>query len=158
MSVYSTLQTDLITALKSKAEVRVSTLRGLKAAIQKQSIDSKSSPDDDQRAFVALKQEAKKHEDSIAAYSSAGRQDLVAQEVAELEIIKQYLPAAMTEAEVQAVVKQVMAAQFGDIGSTNADKNFGAVMKAVIAACEGRADGKLVSALVKTALSAWHSI
>lgn len=145
MSVLATIQSDLITALKHKATVEVSALRSLKAAIQKDIIDHKSSADDDQRAFALLKQEAKKREDSIAAYSAANRSDLADIEMAELAIIKKYLPEQLSEAAIQQLVDQVVQA--------SADKNFGLVMKQVMQHSGGRADGKIVSTLVKKALA-----
>ncbi len=150
MSVFSTIQTALISAMKSKAEVEGSTLRGLKAAIQKDAIDSKSSPDDDQRAFVVLKQEAKKRLDSVQAYRAAGRNDLADQEQAEWELIKQYLPAQLSEAEVKAVVDQVVQASIKNNGE---DKNFGLLMKQVMQQLDGKADGKVVSTILKQALT-----
>lgn len=132
--------------MKSKAEVKVSTLRGLKAALQKDAIDNKSSADDDQRAFVVLKQEAKKRQDSVQAYRAAVRNDLADQEQAEWELIKHYLPAQLSEAEVKAVVEQVLAA--------NADnKNFGLLMKQVMQQLDGKADGKVVSTILKQVLT-----
>ncbi|MBI4407224.1 MAG: GatB/YqeY domain-containing protein [Candidatus Kerfeldbacteria bacterium] len=146
MSVFATIQTDMISAMKSKVEIEVSTLRGLKAAIQKDAIDSKGSPDDDQRAFVVLKQEAKKRQDSVQAYRAAGRNDLADQEQAEWELIKHYLPAQLSEAEVKIVVDQVVQAN-GD------NKNFGLLMKQVMQQLDGQADGKVVSTLLKQALT-----
>lgn len=150
MSVFATIQTDLISAMKSKAEVKVSTLRGLKAALQKDAIDNKSSADDDQRAFVVLKQEAKKRQDSVQAYRAAGRNDLADQEQAEWELIKQYLPAQLSEAEVKVVVDQVVQGA-GD------NKNFGLLMKQVMQQLDGKADGKVVSTVLKQALVVWIS-
>ncbi len=135
----------MISALKNKDSVKVSTLRGMKSAIQKDIIDNKGSSDDDQRAFVILKQEAKKREDSITAYAAAGRQDLADQETAELEIIRYYLPAQMSEADLTALIVPLVEA--------SADKNFGALMKQAMQAANGQADGKLVSAVLKKLLA-----
>lgn len=145
MSVFSTIQTDMISALKNKDSVKVSTLRGMKSAIQKDIIDNKGSSDDDQRAFVILKQEAKKREDSVSAYAAAGRQDLADQETVELAIIRQYLPAQMSEAAVTAILQPLVAA--------STDKNFGALMKEAMQAVNGQADGKVVSAVLKQLLA-----
>lgn len=150
MSVFATIQTAMISAMKSKAEVEVSTLRGLKAALQKDAIDSQSSPADDQRAFVVLKQEAKKRLDSVQAYRAAGRNDLADQEQAEWELIKQYLPAQLSAAEVKAVVDQVVQASIKNDGD---NKNFGLLMKQVMQQLDGKADGKVVSTMLKQALT-----
>lgn len=145
MSVYTQIQADMITALKSKDQVKVSTLRGMKSAIQKDQIDNKSSSDDDQRAFVILKQEAKRREDSIQAYTTGGRKDLADQEAAELEIIRQYLPAQLSEADVKAALAPLVA--------NATDKNFGLLMKQAMQAVNGQADGKVVSAVLKQLLA-----
>lgn len=145
MSVYATIQRDMVTALKNKASLEVSTLRGLKAAIQKGAIDSKSSPDDDQRAFVVIKQEGKKREDSITAYASAGRTDLADKETAELQIIKKYQPVQLSEAEVKVVIQPLV--------ENATDKNFGSLMKQAMQELQGKADGKVVSTVLKQLLA-----
>ena len=150
MSVFATIHTELISAMKSKAGVKVSTLRGLKAALQKDAIDSKGSSDDDQRAFVVLKQEAKKRQDSVTAYRAAGRNDLADQEQVEWELIKQYLPAQLSENEVKTVVDQVVQASIKNDGD---NKNFGLLMKQVMQQLDGKADGKVVSTILKQALT-----
>jgi uncharacterized protein YqeY len=141
MSVNAQIQTDLVSALKNKDEVRVSTLRGMKSAIQKDLIDNKGSSDDDQRAFVVLKQEAKKRDDAIQAYRSAGRADLADKEAAELTIIQAYLPAQLSEADVKTALQPLVAA--------STDKNFGALMKQAMQQLNGQADGKIVSSVLK---------
>jgi uncharacterized protein YqeY len=145
MSVFAQIQTDMITALKSKDPVKVSTLRGIKSAIQKDLIDNKGSSDDDQRAFVILKQEAKRREDSIQAYQAGGRQDLADKEVVELEIIRNYLPAQLSEADVKAALQPLVAAA--------TDQNFGLLMKQAMQLLNGQADGKIVSAVLKQLLA-----
>ncbi|EKD78859.1 MAG: hypothetical protein ACD_41C00245G0003, partial [uncultured bacterium] len=145
MSVFATIQRDMVTALKSKATLEVSTLRGLKAAIQKAAIDNKSPVDDDQRAFVVLKQEAKKREDAISAYTAAGRMDLAEKEQAELKTIGQYLPVQLSESEVKAVVQPLV--------EQAADKNFGSLMKQAMQQLQGKADGKVVSTVLKQLLA-----
>ena len=145
MSVFQTLQTDMVTALKHKDAVKVATLRGLKAAIQKYAIDNKGPVDDDQRAFIVLRQEAKKREDSIASYTAASRSDLADQEKTELEIIKTYLPAQLSEADVRTALEQLVA--------NSVDKQFGALMKQAVQQFDGRADGKLVSTILKSLLA-----
>lgn len=145
MSVFATIQQDMVAALKQKATLEVSTLRGLKAAIQKAAIDSKSPIDDDQRAFIVLKQEAKKREDSVTAYAAAGRTDLADQESAELAVIKKYLPEQLSEAEVKAALQPIVAAA--------TDKNFGGLMKQAMQAVQGKADGKVVSTVLKQLLA-----
>lgn len=141
MSVFAQIQTDLISSLKNKDEVRVSTLRGIKSAIQKDLIDNKGSSDDDQRAFVVLKQEAKKRDDAIQAYRSAGRTDLADKEASELTIIQNYLPAQLSEAEVKTALQPLVAA--------SVDQNFGMLMKQAMQQLNGQADGKVVSSVLK---------
>lgn len=145
MSVFARIQTDLIAALKRKDETVLSTLRTLKAAMQKVMIDTKTSPDDDAATIAVLKQEAKKREDSMQTYRQGGREDLATKEQAELAVIQQYLPAQLSDDAVRTGLQEVIAA---------ADtKDFGALMKQAMQHFHGQADGKQVSAILKQLLS-----
>lgn len=141
MSVHSTIQQDLVTALKAKDEVSVMTLRGLKAALQKTAIDSKGSTDDDQRALTVLKQEIKKRQDAIQAYQGGGRADLAAKEQAELVVLERYQPTQLSADAIRA--------QLQNLVSASADKNFGLLMKQAMEQFGGAADGKTVSTILK---------
>ena len=96
-----------------------------------------------------MKQEAKRREDSIQAYQAGGRQDLADKEAAELAIIRQYLPAQLSEAEVMTALEPLVAAA----KENNTDKNFGALMKQAMQQLNGQADGKVVSTVLKQLLA-----
>lgn len=145
MSVFEQIQTDLIAALKAKDEASLSTLRTLKAAIQKTAIDSKGSTADKQLVLRVLKQEAKKREDSIQAYRQGGREDLASKEQAEFAMIQKFLPAQLSDAAVRAELQPLVVAA--------SNKDFGALMKQAMQQFQGRADGKQVATILKELLA-----
>lgn len=145
MSLRQTLQQDLTTALKAKDQIRVSTIRGLKAAIDKAAIDSKGSVDDDQRSFAMVKQEIKKRQDASAAYRQAGRSDLLDKEQAELKVLQSYQPAQLTLAELTTMIATA--------ASQAPQAAFGPIMKQVMQQAQGRADGKQVQTAVQDYLA-----
>jgi hypothetical protein len=101
----------------------------------------------DEEARAAISSEAKKRKDSISSFEKGGRQDLADQEKQELEILKKYLPEDLTEEEIRAIVKEA-------IVKTNAigPESLGIIMKEVTPKTKGRADGLLVSQIVKQEL------
>ncbi len=143
MAKTDVITADLVQAMKAKDSLKVSTLRTLVAAIKNAQI-AKRGVLTDQEAEAVLAKEAKKRTEAIELYQKAKRQELVDKETAELKLIKTYLPQAMSEAEVKALVDEVL--------KTAEDKNFGSVMKAVMQKAQGKADGKMVAELVKNAL------
>jgi len=145
MSVFATIQSDMVAAMKAKDELKLSAIRGLKAAIQKTIIDSKGDSQDDALAFAVLKQEAKKREDAITTYTQGGRTDLASKEQAELAIIKQYLPAQLSDDAVREQLKPIVAAA--------PSKDFGPLMKQAMQALQNQADGKQVSTILKELLA-----
>ncbi|EKD75891.1 MAG: hypothetical protein ACD_43C00282G0004 [uncultured bacterium] len=145
MSVFATIQSDLVAAMKAKDELKLSAVRGLKAALQKTIIDSKGSADDDALAITVLKQEAKKRADSITTYTQGGRADLANKEQAELEIIKQYLPAQLSDTAVREQLKPLV------VGATT--KDFGQLMKQAMLQLQNQADGKQVAIILKELLT-----
>ena len=153
MSVFATIHTELISAMKSKAGVKVSTLRGLKAALQKDAIDSKGSSDDDQRAFVVLKQEAKKRQDSVTAYRAAGRND---------QLIKISRGNWSNSICRHSYRKMKENRRWSGCASQHQKRwrqqNFGLLMKQVMQQLDGKADGKVVSTILKQALTVWTVI
>jgi uncharacterized protein YqeY len=134
---------DLVLAMKAKDSLKVLTLRMLVAALKNSQI-AKGGALTDQEAEAVLAKEAKKRQEAIELYQRGNRPELVDKETAELNLIKSYLPEALSEAEVKAIVAEVL--------SSATDKNFGNVMKAVMAKTQGKADGKMVAKLVQEAL------
>jgi len=137
----------MIAAMKAKDEDRLRIIRLLRGNIRKAEIDSRKDYTDDDVIGI-LMSAAKQHQDSIQAYRNGGRTDLVAQEEAELTVIREYLPQAMSAGELEAVVMEVISAT----GATTI-KDLGKVMGAVMAKVKGRADGAQVQAMVRSKLS-----
>lgn len=140
------LQSDSIEALKTGNKQKLSVLRMLVSEVKNSQIDiiaaGKELTDDD--VLKVLAKELKKRKDSIEAYNKAGRSDLSEVEESEAKIISEYLPQQMSETDVEAIVSEVISG-----GATD----FGSVMKGAMAKIAGRADGKLVSEVVKRLLS-----
>jgi uncharacterized protein len=138
---------DLTASMKAQDAARTSTLRMVKAAMMNRRIEKGSDLDDDDMMKL-LRSLVKQRHDSVEQYEKAGRQDLVAKETAEIDIIEAYLPKPASEAEIQ----QAVAAAIAETGASSM-KDMGKVMKATQAALAGKnADGKLVSEVVKAKL------
>ncbi len=146
MGLRETIDTDTKHALKSGAKEKVSTLRMLNAAIKNKQID-KRRPLTDEEVVETVRSLIKQRRDSIEQFAKGGRQDLVEKETAEITVLEVYLPQQLSRDELEAIVRDAIK-QTGAQGA----KDLGKVMKAVIPAVGGRADGKLISELVKNAL------
>ncbi len=143
MSLQDTLNTHLKEAMKQKYQVKLGTLRLLKSALQNKAIELKVDSLDDEIILTVIRKELKKRQDSIESYESAGRQELADKEKEEADILSEYLPAMMSEDDVSVLVDKVI---------SGGEKNFGLIMKTVMADSQGQADGKLVQQLVKKKL------
>jgi len=149
MTLRENLDADFKAALKEKNELKLSVVRMVKAALMNAEISSGGKGSfDDAKIFDIIRKEAKKRNDSIAAYLLGGRTDLAEKEKQELAILQNYLPQAMAEEEVKALIQKTIA----DLGASS-NANFGKVMKEAVARAEGRADGKIISRIVKDLLS-----
>lgn len=148
----SRLQSDLTAAMKARDEVATSTIRMLRAAIMNAQVagDTAIELDDDQ-AIAVLQAEAKKRQEAAQVYADAGRTEQAAKERAELEIIERYLPAALSDAELEAIVDEEIAAA----AATGAagGKAMGLVIKGVRERAGAAADGGRIAALVKSKLT-----
>jgi uncharacterized protein len=151
MSLKDLITEDMKTAMRAKAADRLSTIRMLLAAIKQREVDERIVLDD--AAIVAIVDKTiKQRKDSIAAFQSAGRTDLVDKETAELAVLQAYLPARLSADEVSAEVAAIvteLAAELGQVGPGD----MGKVMAAVKAKLAGKADMGALSAAVKAALS-----
>ena len=147
MSLTDQLQDDMKTAMRDGDAERRDTLRMVIAAAQNAAKD-KREPLTDEETTAVITREVKKRRESIKAYQDAGRDDLAAQEQREVDILSPYLPEQMSEAEVQALVVEAVAAT-----GAASQKDMGRVMGALMPKVKGRADGKLVSALVDQELA-----
>ena len=145
MSLLTTIDADLKSAMLSHNQALVDLLRLLKSALKNEMINLIKQDLTDEESLKVIKREAKKREDSIAIFTTGHRPDLVEKEQAELELIKKYLPAEMSEAELRKIIESVLA--------ETTDRQFGLLMKSVMAKTHGTADGAVVSRLVKELLS-----
>jgi uncharacterized protein YqeY len=136
----------MVAAMRSRDELRLSTLRMVKAAIKNKEVD-KRAPLDDKEVQQILSTLIKQRRDSIEAFTKGGRQELADKEAAEIKLIEDYLPKAMGEEQIAEAVKATIA----EMGSPTM-KDMGTVMKNVMAklqATGARVEGKTVSELVK---------
>ena len=147
MALKDQLDADLKSAMRDKDTVKLSVVRMLKSAVKYREIEL-MKPLDDGGVLQVIASEIKRHKDSVEQYRAGNRQDLVAKEEAEIAVLVAWLPAQLSEAEVKAKVEAAVAA----VGAKG-PKDMGAVMKALLPEIQGRADGKLVSELVKARLS-----
>jgi uncharacterized protein YqeY len=151
VSLKDQLQLDLTSAMKARNEVALSTLRMLRAAILNAEVAGTTPVAlDDEAVQAILKSEAKKRHESAELYEGAGRTELASKERAELEIINQYLPAAMNDEELVGLVDAEVAAA-ASAGVTG-PKAMGQVVKAVRDRAGSSADGARIAALVKERL------
>jgi uncharacterized protein YqeY len=142
------IQKDIVSAMKSKDEQRLSVLRMVKAAMQLKEVE-KMRKLDDSESIQLLQTLVKQRKESIEQFGKGGRQDLVDKETSELKILESYLPAGASEAEMDAAITQAIAST----GATSV-KQMGAVVKAAKDALAGKAvDGKALSDLVRARLS-----
>ena len=144
----SKLMSDMKSSMKSGDKQRLGVIRLMLAAIKQIEVDERIEPDDT-RILAVLDKMAKQRRESISHYSDAGRDDLVAVEQAEIDIIQEYLPEALSEAEINDLVEQSIAAT----GATTI-KDMGKLMAALKPQLQGRADMGKVSQLIKSRLSA----
>lgn len=144
MALKATIQADLTTALKSRDDLKLQTLRLLSSAIHNEEIATgKELPDSE--IFVIVKREIKKRKEAIESYKSAGRNETADKEAAEAKILETYLPTQMSEAEITVLVDEVLAtAPAGNVGQI-----IGMVMKRT----GGNADGNLVAKIVNQKLA-----
>lgn len=147
-SLIERLEEDYKAALRAGQKERVATLRLLKAAIINK-VKEKGEELEDDGVLDVLAAAAKQRKESVQAFQEGGRDDLSAKEQRELEIIQEYLPEALSEEAIASRVEDVIA----ELGATS-PKDTGKVMKVLMAEMKGRADGGLVSQLVKERLSA----
>lgn len=140
------IDADFKQAMRDKNEIVVSSLRNLKSEIQNVEIDKRKELTEDEVISVIGKK-VKQHRDSIRQFTDGGRLDLVETEQKQMAVLEKYLPAQMPEAELKQIVQAVKAEL------SPAPSDFGKVMKEVMNRVKGKADGQLVSKIVKEELS-----
>jgi uncharacterized protein YqeY len=141
MTLYETLQADLKAAMLKKDDLTRDTLRLLIAGVKKHELEGGKEITEELVQSV-IQSAAKTRQESIDQFGKAGREDLVAKERAELEVVRRYLPKQLNEDETRALVQRTIA----ELKATS-KKDIGVVMKAVMAKHKGAVDGKLVQKL-----------
>ena len=146
MTLVEKINSDLISAMKNKDEVRLNVLRMLKSELKYKAIDTGQDLSDEE-AIAVLSSAAKKRKEANDEFRRGGRDDLAEQEMAESEIITEYLPEQLSEDELKKLVEKAVA-------ETGAETmtDLGAVMKALMPQIRGRADGKSVNIAVRSIL------
>ena len=142
MSVIEQVRQDINSAVKASERQRATALRMVLSELQKA---AKEGADDE---VAVLRRERKRRLEAAAQFRDAGRTELADQEQSEAELIDTYLPAELSDDQLDAIIAQAVA----ETGAKDA-KDMGQVMKVAMAAVAGRADGKRVSARVRDALS-----
>lgn len=141
------LKSEVIAAMKAKDKGRLGVLRMLQAAVKQVEVDERRELEDADVMRI-LGSYARKVKDQIASYGDGGREELKAAAEAELVIVAEFLPAELSDAELEAIVRQGIE----DSGATGMS-DLGKVMKVIMPQTTGRADGGRVSALVKKLLA-----
>ncbi len=149
MSLFDQVSKDIMSAMKAKEKVRLDALRNIK----KYFIEAKTAPGNndelpDAEALKILAKLAKQSHESAALFKEKGREELAAEELAQAEVIESYLPKALTEEEIAAQVKAIIA----QLGATSM-KDMGKVMGTASKQMAGRADGKMISDIVRKLLA-----
>ena len=140
------IRADLTAAMKAQEKERLSTLRMLQSALKNQQIEVGHELSDED-ALVVIQKAVKQRQDSIEQYTNAGRTELADKERSEMELLQTYLPAALTDAEIEEGVREIIAST-----GAQSKKDMGKVMKEATARYKGRADGKKVQEVVQRLL------
>lgn len=141
------LQSEIKMAMKAKESIRLSTLRMLSSEIHNAEID-KGEQLSEKEELSVVRKEIKKRRDAIEAYAQAGRSELVEREEVELKVLNEFMPKQMSEEEVEKTVSQIISEL-----DANSMSEMGRVIGAVMNKIGDRADGTLVSKIVKQRLS-----
>ena len=147
MNLFEELKKDMIDAMKAKDKERLTVIRMLKAALDKERIDKKIEITDD--VFISiLEKQIKMRNDSIEEFKKAGREELVVKTEEELSVLKKYLPEALTLEEVMDIINDAIT----KVGAVTM-KDMGKVMNEVSPVVRGRYDMKEISTIIKSKLS-----
>jgi len=143
MNLSDRLTDDMKQAMKDKDKFRLSTIRMVRASVLNLEKELRRSLDDNEMLDI-LSREIKQRKDSLQEFKKAGREDLVENLAAEIDIISKYLPEQLTEEEIQEIVRQTIQ----ELGASS-KADMGKVMGALMPKTKGRADGKLVNQVVQ---------
>lgn len=147
MDLQSQLMADLKVAMRERDDVRKGTIRMALAALKNARVD-KNADLTEEEMLAVLAKEVRQRRDSLSEYEKAGREDLVAEEQAALDILEVYMPQMLSEDEIADVAREVMDA----LGATGPEQ-MGQVMREMMSRVKGRADGRLVNQVVRQLLA-----
>ena len=148
MALYDRVQSEMVNARVRRDEVALNTLSLLKSELVRASKDgSLQGKIDDHLVIRVARKEVKRREEAIEMYRKAGREESARREEAEMEVLRGYLPAAMSEREIEAEVRAVI-----EEVKPDGPKGFGAVMKGATARLAGRAEGNQIAAVARRLL------
>jgi uncharacterized protein YqeY len=148
MTLYDRIQTEMVNARVRRDEVALDTLALLKTELVRASKDgSTAGRIDDELVVRVARKEVKRREEAIDVYRKAGREESARREEAEMKVLRDYLPAAMSELQIEDEVRAVIA----DV-KPDGPKGFGVVMKAATARLAGRADGNEIAKVTRKLL------
>ncbi len=147
MDINTKLNQEIALAAKARDKIRLSAVRMLKTALHNKEIDL-MRPLNESEILQTLSAVVKQRKDSIEQFAKGGRNDLVEKEEAELKVVQEFLPAQMSDEEVETLIKKAMA----EAGAVSV-KDMGKVMKILMPQLTGKADGKAVGEKVKALLS-----
>ncbi|HOW57137.1 MAG TPA: GatB/YqeY domain-containing protein [Smithellaceae bacterium] len=147
MDINEKLNAEMIVAAKAKDKIRLSAIRMLKTALHNKEIEL-MRPLNETEILQLLSAVVKQRRDSIEQFARGNRPDLVEKEEAELKVVQEFMPAQMSEEEVEAAIKKAIT----ECGAVSV-KDMGKVMKILMPQLTGKADGKMVGEKVKTLLS-----
>ena len=147
MSLKTQINNSMKDAMRAKDKAKLGAIRLIQSEVKRVEVDERIEIDD-QRLIAIMDKMVKQRRDSITQYKAAGREELAAIEIAEIDVIQEFLPTALTEQEINELVQQ-------SIASTGAEsmRDMGKVMGVLKPQIQGRADAGVVSAEVKKALS-----
>lgn len=150
--LHQTIKDEIKNAMRAKEALKLEVLRGIQTAFVNELVTLRRTPQDmleDDKALTVLKRLAKQRKDSMEQFTNGGRPELAEKEAAELVVIEGFLPASMPREEIRKIV-EAKKAELGVADKSGMGKLVGAVMKA----CEGKADGGDVKAVVEEVLGA----
>ena len=149
MSLMDQVEKDIIAAMRAKDVVKLSTLRMMKSALGNYLIQAKKDKADDAEVLNIITKQAKQRRESLESFEKAGRKDLADKEKAELAILEAYLPKQLTDDELNGEIRKAIAKS-----EAKSPADIGKLMKTLMPAIHGKADGRRVQDAVKAILSA----
>ena len=147
MTLHEQIKEEIKNAMRAKDALRLEVLRGISTAFTNTVVAERRPPTeliDDKGAIAVLKRLVKQRKDAIEQFTNGGRADLAEKEASELPIIEAFLPAMMSEAEIEVIAKEVLS-EMGTIDKSKLGQITGAIMKR----CGGNADGNVVKSIIE---------